>query len=62
MGNSIKRLFIPLAALLAAAAFATTALAGSLTAEDKRLTKAAFAAIDQEHWAQAKDIDRKSVV
>src|SRR5260221_7829530 len=52
----MKRLFIPLLALLAAASLATTALAGSLTAEDKRLTRAAFAAIDQEHWAQAKDL------
>jgi soluble lytic murein transglycosylase len=52
----MRRLFIPLAALLIAAAYAATALAGTLTAEDKRLTKAAFAAIEQEHWAQAKDI------
>src|SRR5438876_11395451 len=56
VGNGIRRLFIPLTALLIAAACSATALAGSLTAEDKRLTKAAFAAIDQEHWAQAKDI------
>jgi soluble lytic murein transglycosylase len=56
----MKRLFIPLLALLAAASVATTALAGSLTAEDKRLTRAAFAAIDQEHWAQAKDIIAKA--
>src|SRR5947199_243126 len=56
VGNGIRRLFIPMTALLIAAACSATALAGSLTAEDKRLTKAAFAAIDQEHWAQAKDI------
>src|SRR5260221_3660414 len=56
----MKRLFIPFLALLAAASVATTALAGSLTAEDKRLTRAAFAAIDQEHLAQAKDIIAKA--
>jgi len=56
VGNGMRRLFIPLAALLIAAALSATASAGSLTAEDKRLTKAAFAAIEQEHWAQDKDI------
>src|SRR5690242_36871 len=56
VGNGMRRLFIPLAAVLIAAALSARASAGSLTAEDKRLTKAAFAAIEQEHWAQAKDI------
>jgi soluble lytic murein transglycosylase len=56
VGIGMRRLFVPFAALLVAAAFSTTSLAGSLTAEDKRLARAAFAAIEQEHWAQAKTI------